>query len=171
MDVVLLRWPSESERRESLTESGVARLLLVEPGEALPAVTDELEDWVRVPADEVEVQARVSTLSARARAGIPAIPTLDADGVVRVGDSWTSLPPVEARLLEALLARFGSVVSRGALAESGWPNGAPGRNALDVHMLRLRRRVGPLSLAIRTIRSRGYLLERADSAQQLERNA
>ncbi|MCU1344623.1 MAG: helix-turn-helix protein [Acidimicrobiia bacterium] len=171
MDVVLLRWPSESERRDRLSESGVARLLLVEPGEPLPPVVDELEDWVRVPADEVEVQARVSTLSARARAGVTSVPTLDGDGVVRMGDAWTSLPPVEARLLEALLGRFGSVVSRGSLAESGWPDGAPGRNALDVHMLRLRRRLGPLGLAIRTIRSRGYLLERSDSSQQLERNA
>jgi DNA-binding response OmpR family regulator len=165
MDVVLLRWPSESERRERLSESGVARLLLVEPGEPLPPVVDELEDWVRVPADEVEVQARVSTLTARARAGVSSVPTLDGDGVVRMGDAWTSLPPVEARLLEALLARFGSVVSRGSLAESGWPDGAPGRNALDVHMLRLRRRLGPLGLAIRTIRSRGYLLERSDLTQ------
>ena len=171
MDVVLLRWPSESERRERLSESGVARLLLVEPGEPLPPVVDELEDWVRVPADEVEVQARVSTLTARARAGVSSVPTLDGDGVVRMGDAWTSLPPVEARLLEALLGRFGSVVSRGSLAESGWPDGAPGRNALDVHMLRLRRRLGPLGLAIRTIRSRGYLLERSDLSQQLERNA
>jgi len=171
MDVVLLRWPSESERRERLSESGVARLLLVEPGEPLPPVVDELEDWVRVPADEVEVQARVSTLTARARAGVSSLPTLDGDGVVRLGDAWTSLPPVEARLLGALLGRFGSVVSRGSLAESGWPDGAPGRNALDVHMLRLRRRLGPLGLAIRTIRSRGYLLERSDLSQQLERNA
>jgi len=171
MDVVLLRWPSESERRERLSESGVARLLLVEPGEPLPPVVDELEDWVRVPADEVEAQARVSTLTARARAGVSSIPTLDGDGVVRMGDAWTSLPPVEARLLGALLGRFGSVVSRGSLAESGWPDGAPGRNALDVHMLRLRRRLGPLGLAIRTIRSRGYLLERSDLSQQLERNA
>jgi hypothetical protein len=123
MDVVLLRWPSESERRDRLSESGVARLLLVEPGEPLPPVVDELEDWVRVPADEVEVQARVSTLSARARAGVSSVPTLDGDGVVRLGDAWTSLPPVEARLLEALLARFGSVVSRGSLAESArWPS-------------------------------------------------
>jgi DNA-binding response OmpR family regulator len=29
-----------------------------------------------------------------------------------------------------------------------------------VHMLRLRRRLSPLALAIRTVRSRGYLLER-----------
>jgi DNA-binding response OmpR family regulator len=31
-------------------------------------------------------------------------------------------------------------------------------------MLRLRRRLGPLELAIRTVRSRGYLLERASAA-------
>jgi DNA-binding winged helix-turn-helix (wHTH) protein len=66
---------------------------------------------------------------------------------------------VEARLTAALIERFGAVVSREQLARSGWPKGAPGRNALDVHVLRLRRRIGPLGLAIKTVRSRGYLLE------------
>ena len=61
-----------------------------------------------------------------------------------------------------LLDRFGAVVSREQLAKTGWPRGAPGRNALDVHMLRLRRRIAPVGLAIKTVRSRGYLLE-ADS--------
>ncbi len=70
--------------------------------------------------------------------------------------------PVEARLTEALLGRIGAVVSRDALSRAGWPAGAPGRNALDVHVLRLRRRLSGLGLAIRTVRSRGYLLERAD---------
>ena len=44
---------------------------------------------------------------------------------------------------------------------AGWPGGTPGRNALDVHVLRLRRRLEPVRLAIRTVRSRGYLLEPA----------
>jgi DNA-binding response OmpR family regulator len=79
--------------------------------------------------------------------------------VLRLGGSWVSLPPVEARLMQALIDRYGAVVSRDQLARSGWPKGAPGRNALDVHVLRLRRRIGPLGLAIRTVRSRGYLLE------------
>jgi hypothetical protein len=61
--------------------------------------------------------------------------------------------------MSALLDRFGAVVSRDNLSRTGWPMGAPGRNALDVHMLRLRRRIAPLGLAIRTVRSRGYLLE------------
>jgi len=30
---------------------------------------------------------------------------------------------------------------------------------LDVHIVRLRRRLAPLGLVIRTVRSRGYLLE------------
>ena len=57
-----------------------------------------------------------------------------------------------------------AVVSRDALARAGWPEGAPGRNALDVHVLRLRRRLAPLGLAIRTVRSRGYLLEHANGS-------
>lgn len=76
-----------------------------------------------------------------------------------MGLGWVSVPPLEARLLSTLLDRFGAVVSRDNLSRSGWPTGAPGRNALDVHMLRLRRRISPLGLAIRTVRSRGYLLE------------
>ena len=93
--------------------------------------------------------------------------------MLRLGSEWVSLPPVEARLMGALLERYGAVVSRDALARAGWPSGAPGRNALDVHMLRLRRRLGPLALAIRTVRSRGYLLERgaADLAVETAREA
>jgi DNA-binding response OmpR family regulator len=37
----------------------------------------------------------------------------------------------------------------------------PTRNALDVHMLRLRRRLEPLGLEVRTVRSRGYVLQPA----------
>jgi DNA-binding response OmpR family regulator len=163
MDVVLVRYPAEAARRESLAAAEVARLLLVEPNEPPPEVVDALEDWVRVPADEVEVQARLSTLQARLAARAPVVPTLDADGVIRHGSAWVSLPPVESRLVEALLGRFGAVVSREALTRAGWPEGLTGRNALDVHMLRVRRRLTSVGLAIRTVRSRGYLLERAES--------
>jgi DNA-binding winged helix-turn-helix (wHTH) protein len=70
-----------------------------------------------------------------------------------------SLPPVGARITRALVDRLGGVVARDELARSGWPDGAPGRNALDVHVLRLRRRLATVGLAIRTVRSRGYLME------------
>jgi DNA-binding response OmpR family regulator len=159
MDVVLVQWPGEAERLHTLREHGVPRLLLVDATASPPEAPDCFEDWVRVPASEAEVHSRLAALSGRARAHQPDRPVLDDDGVVRMGDGWVALPPVEARLTGALLDRFGAVVGREALARAGWPDGAPGRNALDVHILRIRRRIAPLGLAIRTVRSRGYLLE------------
>ena len=88
-------------------------------------------------------------------------PTKVVDGVLRYRERWVSLPPVEARIAEALAHRFGGVVRRETLTAAGWPDDPPSRNALDVHVLRLRRRIEPLELVIRTVRSRGYLLEGA----------
>ena len=160
MDVVLVRWPAEGRRRQLLVEAQQPRLLLVEGDARPPEAVDCLEDWMRVPVDEAELAIRLAALAVRA--GIHAAigqPELDDDGVLRLGGSWVSLPPVEARLTAALLERLGTVVSRDALARAGWPDGAPGRNALDVHVLRLRRRLRLVGLVIRTVRSRGYLLE------------
>jgi DNA-binding winged helix-turn-helix (wHTH) protein len=160
VDVVLVRWPTEAPRRQRLVAEQCPRLLLVEDDAGPPETIDCLEDWMRVPVDEGELAARMRALAVRARAHVaPEHPELDDDGVLRRGRDWVSLPPVEARLTAALLDRLGAVVSREALARAGWPDGAPGRNALDVHVLRLRRRLGPVGLVIRTVRSRGYLLE------------
>lgn len=159
MEVVLVRWPSDDDARARLRDAGVPRVLLVEGAAAPPTVLDDLEDWIRVPADEVDLHARVHAMERRLAARATAKPELDDSGVLRFNGGWVPLPPVEARLTEVLLQRSGAVVSRDALGRAGWPEGPPGRNALDVHVLRLRRRLGPLGLAIRTVRSRGYLLE------------
>ena len=164
MDVVLVRWPEDEPSRVRLRDAGVPRLLLVAEASSPPSVFDDLEDWIRVPADEVDLHARVEALDRRAQSRTPVRPDLDENGVLRLGEGWVPLPPVEARLTEALLDRYGAVVSRDALGRAGWPDGPPGRNALDVHVLRLRRRLAPLGLAIRTVRSRGYLLESAEGA-------
>jgi hypothetical protein len=160
VEVALVHWPAEQVRRDELRLSGQPRLLLVERG-APPIPADELEDWIRLPADDLDLRVRIEGLRRRTDDDSESAPLLDDDGVLRVGDRWVSLPPVEARLTTALIDRFGAVVGRDALARSGWPGGSPGRNALDVHVLRLRRRLSPLPLAIRTVRSRGYLLERS----------
>ena len=161
VDVTLLRWPLERDRRAALAAQGVPRLLLIEADEDAPVLVDCLEDWVRLPASQGDLDARCAAILGRGGLHAPERPVLDPDGVLRDGTDWVALPPVEARLLEALLDRFGAVVSRDAMARSGWPAGAPGRNALDVHVLRVRRRIEPLGLVIKTVRSRGYLLERA----------
>ena len=66
---------------------------------------------------------------------------------------------MERELAGALVERFGAVVGRDLMARRAWPTGAPTRNALDVHILRLRRRIASLGLEVRTVRSRGYLLQ------------
>jgi len=171
MDVVLVRWPTEADRRVRLLESGVPRLLLVEEGQQPPYPEDCLEDWIRVPADDADVRLRVDGLATRSSRHVSDMPDLDPDGVLRFSAAWVSLPPVEARLTRALVDKFGAVVGREALGNAGWPDGAPGRNALDVHVLRLRRRLATVGLSIKTVRSRGYLLEASERRQEQVRQA
>jgi DNA-binding response OmpR family regulator len=159
MDVALLRWPQEADRRDELAADRVPRLLVVDNGTSPPLTLDCLEDWVRADANDDDVRARVAAVERRAAAHHLDVPILDGDGVLRFGGKWVSLPPVESRLAAALVDRFGAVVGRDLLSTSGWPRGTSGRNALDVHILRLRRRLAQADLAIRTVRSRGYLLE------------
>jgi hypothetical protein len=160
VDVALLRWPAEADRRDDLSLRRIPRLLLVDADVDPPAPLDCLEDWARAGASENDVRARVDGLGLRAAAHADHAPLLDGDGVLRYGNRWVALPPVEARLASLLVQRFGAVVSRDALSRAGWPATPTGRNALDVHILRLRRRLAVTDLAIRTVRSRGYLLER-----------
>lgn len=159
MDVVLLRWPEESSRRTELEVVARPRLLLVEPGEPPPDCRDPLEDWIRLPADDQDVRARLSTLDTRS--GIER-PTLDDDGLLWFRGRWVSLSPVEQALAAGLLDRYGVVAGRDSLRKRAWPDGLPSRNALDVHMVRLRRRIHALALEVRTVRSRGYLLQALD---------
>jgi hypothetical protein len=157
VDVEVLRWPADGDRLAEVRARGVPRLLVVEQGEP-PAPPDCLEDWVPAVAGETERELRLRALRGRARRhGGP--PALDADGLLHHRDAWVALSPVERALAAALLERFGAVVHRHALAGRAWPGGLPTRNALDVHMLRLRRRIAPVGLEIRTVRSRGYLMQ------------
>lgn len=160
-DVTVLRWPTDRRERERLAKVGRPRLLVVDSDAPPPVAADPLEDWVREATSDLDVRARMEGLRLRLEQTLELMPELDDDGVIRFGERWAPLPPVEARLTQALVCRFGAVVSRDDLARAGWPDGAPGRNALDVHVLRLRRRLEPVRLAIRTVRSRGYLLEPA----------
>src|ERR1700726_3586868 len=96
-DVVLVRWPDESERPETLRAAGPPRLLLVPAGAAPPVTVDPLEDWVRLPADQAEIRTRLATLSSRATTDRPT-PAVDTDGLLHYRDRWVALSPVEQAL-------------------------------------------------------------------------
>jgi len=163
-DVALVRWPVERGRLEHLRQQGEPRLVVVEDGEP-PSGDDPLEDWLRAPIDVDELRVRTDTLRARARRREPA-PSIDADGILRYRGRILTMPPVQRRLADALLERWGSVVGREALVRSAWPDAPPShRNVLDVHVARLRRLLADIGLELKTVRRRGYLLtDRADDA-------
>ena len=160
MDVMLVRWPEEDARLRQLRETGSPRLLLLNGESEPPESADCLEDWIRLPADDRDMRARVARLASQSETQQPA-PQVDGDGLLRYRGRWVALSPVESALAITLVDRFGAVVGRDTLARRAWPEGTPTRNALDVHMLRLRRRIAPLGVEVRTVRSRGYLMQAA----------
>lgn len=159
MNVELVRWPAQLERRERLRSLRQPRVLLIEGDEPAPLTPDPLEDWVRLPVERADLNTRMQALAIAAQRNGEDVPTIDEWGVLRFSGRQATLPPLEARLARPLVQHYRSVISRDELSRVGWPEGAPGRNALDVHILRVRRRIEPVGLVVRTLRSRGYLVD------------
>jgi DNA-binding response OmpR family regulator len=156
----LVRWPEERELLEQLRAEHAPRLLLVRPPSPAPVVDECEEDWVRLPADDADVRARVLALAARSARHRPG-PQVGADGRLRHGGHWIALSPIEHRLAGALAERFGEVVDSGRLTRVAWPNDTTTDGALRVHLTRLRRRLRPLALDVQNVRGRGYLMDHA----------
>lgn len=164
-DVKLVRWPAESARRERYRSLGILRLLVVEGGVQAPVSPDVREDWVRAPVADDDLRARIASL--RAKADAHRLPQVDPNGVLRYAGRSITVSRTETDLLESLVRQFGVLVPRELLREClpDRPGGAS-RNALDLHIMRVRRRIRPLGLVIRTVWGRGYLLEAADQPAQ-----
>jgi hypothetical protein len=153
-DVVVLHWPDQADEAERLDHVGVPRLLLVAPGVTPPSGTSCLEDWLRLPADDADIRARLEALAARA-ARHPLMPALDEHGQLSYRGTRVFLSPIDQRVAEALLASFGRTVAGEQLIGSAWSHGATNRT-LRVHISRLRSQLLPLGLTIRSMRRSGY---------------
>lgn len=129
-------------------------------GSQPPLCTGEIEDWVRAPVSRADVEARKASLRLKALA--TAVPEVDPIGVIRFDNRSTGVSPTEVDILACMVRRFGEVISREVLIDC-LPEGRAGcrRNALDLHIMRLRRRLRPVRLTIRTVWGHGYLLESA----------
>jgi len=169
MDVQLLRWPAAQAQLEDLRAARLPRLIIVESDVTPPEMVDELEDWVRLPAERADIDIRAKTLARRAQK--IRRPVLSNEGVMSFEGRSVPLSPVEAQVVASLMTKFEAVVSRRELTEAVWPKEAPPRNALDVHISRVRRRVAEVGLQIRTVRGRGYMLESmSEIGQQVAAN-
>ncbi|MGH3469257.1 MAG: winged helix-turn-helix domain-containing protein, partial [Thermocrispum sp.] len=151
------------------TESRTPRLLVIESGALPPLCVDALEDWVRPPISKEDLAARTAALQSRAL--VERVPQIDSNDVLRVGARWLALSASEAEVMRPLVADFRNVVYRSELANQVWgDDSSERRNALDLRILRLRRRLEAMQLQIVTVWRKGYLLDampaglRADAA-------
>jgi two-component system OmpR family response regulator len=124
------------------------------------------DDYLCKPFALAELEARAGALIRRGVGGEAAVLThgrlaLDtASRVARVDGEPVDIPRRELTLLEALLVHRGEVVSKQALLEKlyGFDEEA-GVNAVEIYVHRLRKKLEPAGVSIRTVRGIGYLLE------------
>lgn len=125
------------------------------------------DDYMTKPFELRELEARVRALLRRSHGGFNheirfGQLTLDtrsqqisANGVPMV------LPAREYGVLEALLLNSGRVVSKDSIAQRLAANAEElADNAIEVYVHRLRKRLEPCGINIRTLRGLGYLLEK-----------
>ncbi|WP_275467337.1 helix-turn-helix domain-containing protein [Streptomyces noursei] len=162
--VKIIRWPRETYKREWCRKSGQLRLLVIDEGSDAPVCADIREDWIRLPTRNEDIQVRIATLQAR-NLGRHA-PQVDPNGVIRRGSCTVTVSPTEAELVRLLTVNFGEVVSRESLRKRLCQGDRhASRNALDLHIMRIRRRLTPLRLEIRTAWGRGYTLTACDGGE------
>jgi DNA-binding response OmpR family regulator len=149
----VVRWPAEGRRRHELAQAGIPRLLVITDDSTVPSDLAADEDWVRLPASEQDIAARLQHLGNRFANAV----RLEGQVLQAMGGS-VALTPREASLLAVLLEHRGRVAPLAALAEAlGETSDADPRRLHDtVH--RIRTHVRPLGLDVFSARGRGYAL-------------
>jgi len=165
--VVLLQWPSEARSIEAARSLGTPRLLLIAPGEPPPPAEDCVEDWIRLPADDGDLRARTDALAVRA-ARHQRAPVVRGDGRIDFRGEWGPLSARLETIAQVLVDRFGEVVGVETLRTATGDGEVPmTHGALRIHVMRLRKRIRPLGLALRSVHGRGYVLEVAPTPADL----
>jgi two-component system OmpR family response regulator len=129
------------------------------------------DDYLAKPFDVREFEARVRSLLRRQaglRASTVSLGALALDLTTRqfsAHGTALDIPPRERALLELLVMRAGKVVAKEAIVQSLTSlDDILSDNAIEQYISRLRRRIAPFGLELRTIRGIGYLLDKGGEA-------
>jgi two-component system OmpR family response regulator len=127
------------------------------------------DDYMTKPFDLPEFEARVRALIRRGHFSSGASLThgrLRYDSVARRlfhDEQPVELSVRELTVIELLLSRQGRVVSKEQIIDRlfGWGDEV-GSNAIEVYVHRVRKKLEPFGVEIRTVRGMGYLLDKVD---------
>ncbi|MBL1263330.1 response regulator [Methylomicrobium sp. RS1] len=124
------------------------------------------DDYLAKPFELRELQARVRALIRRSQGQIGHEIVVGRLALDTLGQRVTAdgrplfLPAREYGVLLALMLQAGRVVSKDAIAGRLAVEGEElADNAIEVYMSRLRKRLAPFGIGIRTLRGLGYVLE------------
>jgi len=136
------------------------------PSDRVSGLNSGADDYLVKPFDFSELLARLSALQRR-----PAVtlePQLECGDIrfdpatrdLTVAGERITVTATEAALVELLLRRAPAIISRRTIAVQVWADEADavGSNTIDVHIARLRRKLGASAARIETIRGSGYRL-------------
>jgi two-component system phosphate regulon response regulator PhoB len=136
--------------------------------EAVAGLNAGADDYVIKPFRTRELMARVQALL-RGRTLAADLQTLKRFGPLWLdtatyragaGDRTFELTPTEFKLLELLMRHPGRVYTRGQILSGLWPDDrAVEDRAVDVHIARLREKIGQEGSLIETVRGVGYRMK------------
>jgi two-component system OmpR family response regulator len=128
------------------------------------------DDYMVKPFSLPELEARVRALIRRGQCGVNPVYSCGAltfDSVERralIGATHLDLTTRELSVLEALMLRTGRVVSKEQLLERLYSYAEEAsNNAIEVYIHRLRKKIEPAGVTIRTIRGLGYVIDKLPS--------
>jgi two-component system, OmpR family, phosphate regulon response regulator PhoB len=164
---------TELRRREETHEIGIL-LLTARQKEAdrVRGLTLGADDYLLKPFSPAELVLRVSAILRRLRApAVAAGGRLSAGPIlldrtahrVTVNGAEVELTATEFKLLRTLIEREGRVQSRAQLLEEVWRAQPDVRTrTVDMHLQRLRRKLGAVGSWIETVRGAGYCFRRVE---------
>lgn len=127
------------------------------------------DDYIIKPFDMPELLARIRAHIRRAQSVATTTITYGplvydtVDRLARLDGEPMPLSPRELDILETMLFKLGKVVTKEQLVEKlcNWDEEL-GSNAIEVYVHRLRKKLQPLGIDLRTVRGLGYLLDKPD---------
>ena len=134
------------------------------PADRVAGLNEGADDYLVKPFDFAELVARVQALQRRPPLAVgPVLECADlcfdpATREVTVSGEPVALTAIETSLVELLLRRHPSVLTRRSIAVQIWDNEADavGSNTIDVHVGRLRAKLAGSGARIETVRGTGY---------------